>query len=250
MDDKTRNLAITTCILAGQILIENGSNMDRVNDTVYRMGRAAGLKSFQVFTTVTGMVASSDHLPNAQAVDIRVRKNNLRKVAEVNDVSRRFVKGKLTLTQTYAELSAIDRDQTNLPEWLQCVAAAVLSGALLVIFTGDYGDVIESSLIGGIGYWVFLVLFRKFQIKYISEFSAAVVVGVSAMLLQKVGIVANANATIIGSIMPLVPGIPLTNAARDFVAGNLISGPSRALEALLTAAAIASAIVLVLRYVA
>ncbi len=58
MEDQERNLAITTCILAGQILIENGSNMDRVNDTMYRMGSAAGLKSFQVFTTVTGIVAA------------------------------------------------------------------------------------------------------------------------------------------------------------------------------------------------
>ena len=87
MEDQERNLAITTCILAGQILIENGSNMDRVNDTMYRMGSAAGLKSFQVFTTVTGIVASSDHQPNAQAVDIRVRKNNLRKIAQVTKSS-------------------------------------------------------------------------------------------------------------------------------------------------------------------
>ncbi|MCT3440900.1 threonine/serine exporter, partial [Limosilactobacillus fermentum] len=46
----------------------------------------------------------------------------------------------------------------------------------------------------------------------------------------------------------LVPGVPITNAARDIVSGNVISGIARALEAVLTAASIGCAIVLVLRY--
>ncbi|MDF9445940.1 threonine/serine exporter family protein, partial [Limosilactobacillus mucosae] len=50
-------------------------------------------------------------------------------------------------------------------------------------------------------------------------------------------------------VMPLVPGVPLTNAARDLMSGDLISGTSRAVEATLTAIAIGCAIVLVLRYV-
>ena len=41
---------------------------------------------------------------------------------------------------------------------------------------------------------------------------------------------------IIGAIMSLVPGVPITNAARDIVSGNVISGITRALEADLTAA--------------
>lgn len=248
MEDQERNLAITTCILAGQILIENGSNMDRVNDTMYRMGSAAGLKSFQVFTTVTGIVASSDHQPNAQAVDIRVRKNNLRKIAQVNSVSRQFSAGELSLQETYQRLSEVDRDQTNLPEWLQCLAAAILSAVLMVIFTEDVRDIAYGFVIGGIGYWTFLRLFGRFQIKYISEFCSALVIGICTVLLGKLGLVHDTSATIVGSIMPLVPGVPLTNAARDFVSGNLISGPSRALEALLTAASIGCAIVIVLRY--
>ena len=41
---------------------------------------------------------------------------------------------------------------------------------------------------------------------------------------------------------------PLTNAARDLVSGNLISGPTRGIEAILTAVAIGSAIVIVMRF--
>lgn len=37
MTQEETDLAISTCLLAGQILIENGSNMERVNDTMYRI---------------------------------------------------------------------------------------------------------------------------------------------------------------------------------------------------------------------
>ncbi len=44
---------------------------------------------------------------------------------------------------------------------------------------------------------------------------------------------------IIGSIMLLVPGLVITNAIRDTIAGDLLSGLSRTLEAIMIAGAIA-----------
>ena len=80
------------------------------------------------------------------------------------------------------------------------------------------------------------------------EFVSSLLIGVLAILTTKLGWTSNLNDIIIGSVMPLVPGVPLTNAARDLVSGNLISGPTRALEAIITAMAIGCAIVIVLRY--
>ena len=42
----------------------------------------------------------------------------------------------------------------------------------------------------------------------------------------------------IGAVMPLVPGVPLTNAVRDVLAGHILSGISRGTEALISACAI------------
>ena len=44
---------------------------------------------------------------------------------------------------------------------------------------------------------------------------------------------------IIGSIIPLVPGVPLTNSIRDFFNGDYISGTIRLIDTLLIAACIA-----------
>ena len=47
------------------------------------------------------------------------------------------------------------------------------------------------------------------------------------------------NVIIIASIMPLVPGVAITNAGYDTLHGDYISGAARMLEAFVTAAAIA-----------
>lgn len=250
LTEQRRILALRTCVLAGRLLIENGSNMDRVNDTIDRMARRAGLKQFQAFTTLTGIVVGSDQLPNSQVANIRRRQNNLSKVAAVNEVSREFCSGLLQLPEAYAQLRSIDRQGT--PRWqnsLESLAAAVLSAALMIVFTGDVVDWWLALIAGGVSYAAFSFIVRKFKIQYLGEFCASLIIGLIACFGVKLGIAQNANDIIIGGVMPLVPGIPLTNAARDLVSGNLISAPTRGIEALLTAVAIGSAIVLILRFV-
>ena len=47
------------------------------------------------------------------------------------------------------------------------------------------------------------------------------------------------EAVIIACIMPLVPGVAITNAVRDTLNGDYVSGAARALEAFIKALAIA-----------
>ena len=242
-------LALKTCLLAGRLLIENGSNMERVNDTLSRMAKSAGLHDFQAFTTVTGIVVGTINDHHAQVITIRHRKNNLSKIAEVNEVSRELASGLIELPEAHAQLKSIERQTT---EWwqnpLEAFAAAVLSAALMIVFTGDVVDWWAAFIIGGLSYAVFSFVVRKFKIQYLGEFCASLVIGGLAILTVKLGWTQNANSIIIGGVMPLVPGIPLTNAARDLVSGNLISGPTRGIEAILTAVAIGSAIVIIMRF--
>ena len=57
-------------------------------------------------------------------------------------------------------------------------------------------------------------------------------------------------AAIIGGIMPLLSGLAMTTAVRDTVYGDLISGMTRALEALLLAAAVAMGVYVGLKFAA
>ena len=61
----------------------------------------------------------------------------------------------------------------------------------------------------------------------------------AAMLLKAWYPVLNMDTVIISGIMPLVPGVAITNAIRDTLRGDYISGGARVLEAFVTAAAVA-----------
>ena len=118
----------------------------------------------------------------------------------------------------------------------------------MIVFTGNVSDSWAGFLAGGVGYGAFSYLLRKYKIQYLGEFCSSLIIGILAVIFVKMHLANNINDIIIGAVMPLVPGVPLTNAARDLVSGNLISGPTRGIEAILTAVSIGSAIVIVLHF--
>ena len=77
----------------------------------------------------------------------------------------------------------------------------------------------------------------------INEFFINIVGGALAMLLslifKSISLVVKFDGLVIGSIMLLVPGLAITNAIRDTIAGDLVSGLARAIEAFLVAIGIA-----------
>ena len=83
-------------------------------------------------------------------------------------------------------------------------------------------------------------------VKFFSEFiSAAVVIAIAAFF-TKIGWAHNQDIITIAGVMPLVPGILITNAIRDLMAGELIAGMSRGVEASLTSFAIGAGVAIVL----
>lgn len=53
---------------------------------------------------------------------------------------------------------------------------------------------------------------------------------------------------IISGVMPLVPGVLITNAVRDMMAGHLTAGIAKGTEAFLTAFAIGSGVAVVVAF--
>ena len=63
-----------------------------------------------------------------------------------------------------------------------------------------------------------------------------------AMLFYISGFALAYDKTIIGVLMLLVPGVTLTNGARDFIAGDFFAGTYTLIEALLSAVGIAAGV--------
>lgn len=244
----TDELIIATCLKAGKIMVENGSEISRVNDTMMRIAQNAGVQTANVYVTITGVMMSIQGRNATQIASVTKRTIDLEKVTQVNQLSREFADQRIDLPTLHSRLNQLDAAARSFPLWLQLVGAALVAGPLMIMFRNETVNTWPTVVIGTLGYLVFWLLNRYLKIKFLSELVAALFIGLSAEWACQFGWGTNMNDIIIGALMPLVPGVPLTNAVRDTLAGNFISGPARGVEALISAAALGFGIAVVITW--
>lgn len=233
---------VRLCLLAGKIMLQSGAETYRVEDTMSRMATAMGLVSSHSSVTPTVIMFQAGDTGSAQLIRIAERTIDLQKVAAVNDISRKLSSGAITTQAAHGLLVEIDLSKHAYPVFLQITAAAISTGCFTLMFKGELSDFIPGVLCGGLAFSAFILLHRLVKVKFFAEFTASLLVGLLAMLLVTLGIGVSLDKIIIGSVMPLVPGLVITNAVRDLMAGHLVSGLSRGAEAFLTAFAIGAGI--------
>ena len=86
--------------------------------------------------------------------------------------------------------------------------------------------------------------------KIITKLLGAALVTAVAAVCMVVGVGRDMDKIIIGSIMPLVPGIAMTMAIRDFFNGDYLSGTIRLMDALIIGLSIAAGVGAVLTFAA
>lgn len=245
MEPVSTDFLLETCLLAGKIMMESSAEMYRVEDTMNRIALACGNYRLVSYVTQTGLFVGIDGTSTIRMVQITRRSINLEKVSKVNDLSRQFVAGTLTPTELLQKLQQLDQEKIFFPMSWQIISAAVISGTLMILFGGGWSDLLLTTVIGGAAYAVYYYSVYVFRIKFLSEFFAALLIGIAAILSVKLGLGTNQDMIIIGCVMPLVPGVQITNAIRDLLAGHYLSGVSRGTEALITATMIAFGIAIV-----
>lgn len=250
MDNKSNQTfdIIEVCLLAGKIMLRSGAETYRVEDTMMRIAAAYGILHSHSFVTPTGIIFSIDSHYPTKLVRIMDRSTDLQKVAKVNGVSRLISSGELTVNEAFEYLKEIERDAHAYPIWVQIAAASIASGCFLIMFQGDWNDFLPALIAGGIGFSCLIYIHQLVEIKFFAEFLASFVIGLIAVLFVSLNIGTELDKIIIGSVMPLVPGLLITNAVRDLMAGHLVSGISKGAEAFLTAFAIGAGVAVVFSF--
>lgn len=241
-------LVMETCLLAGEIILKNGGETYRAEDTMALIAKAAGMNSVNSFVTPTCIILSYRHLDHdyTRMIRTQIRTIDLNKVTLVNEVSRNYVAGKINLTHAFLQLQEIDKKKLLYPLWLQNVAAGGSSGAFAALFGAGWSDLIPATFAGAIVNMSVAYFEPYLRIKFFNEFFAALLGGLLVLLCYKVNPKLQLDLMIIGTMIPLFPGIAVTNSLRDLMAGDLMAGVSRGIEALLTAFAVAIATVTLL----
>jgi uncharacterized membrane protein YjjP (DUF1212 family) len=237
---------IEACLLAGKIMLQSGAETYRVEDTMTRIAASFGILHSDSYVTPTGIIFSIGGAEPTKLVRIVNRTTDLHKVTVVNSISRSISSGELSLEEALNQLKEIEVSELAFPIWLQILAASIASGCFLIMFQGGWSDFLPACLAGGGGFICFLYVNRIIEIKFFAEFSASLTIGLLALVFVLLGFGHELDKIIIGSVMPLVPGLLITNAVRDLMAGHLVSGISKGAEAFLTAFAIGAGISVVI----
>ena len=233
------------CLTAGRLMIEGGSEMYRVEDTMLRIARNADINDPRVFATPTCVFMSLDGGKLSQMKQIRDRNINLELVDRVNELSREFATKKIDLSELKNRIIEV-ANAPSFPMWMQ-----ILSATLMVLFMDDYDwvDFPGAALVGAIGFWAYYEFKKYTKVRFLSELIAAMIMGVLALGLNYLYPKMIIDNILIGALMTLVPGLAMTNALRDLFMGDLLSGIVRMCDAILSALALGGGVGLVLKFV-
>lgn len=223
---------------AGRILLENGAETSRVEDTMARICYAYGASVVDSYVTPTLLILSFslDNELQHNIKRIQTRNTNLSKVSAVNALSRAIVTNPLDLDELSIKLDEID-NTTSYRDYELLFGAAICVFGFAYFFGGNLKDAIVSMVIGLVTYKLLLSLEG---ISFTTFFKYSVCGALMTLLAIIAGYfnLCNRDIVIISTIMLLVPGLAITNAIKDTVNGDLVSGMARAVEAIFIAVAI------------
>ncbi len=242
MEEKLSATALLADLLnMAEAMLVSGSEITRVEDTITRMGLAYGASHMNVFV-ITSCIIVTMATPDGQELTQTRRVlvaggTDFNKLERYNDLSRRCCSGTVDAHHLGAEVKAISDARPS--RWSMYLGSVLASGGFAVFFGG--------SLIDGAVAALFAVLICLLQEKLLplcmnqlafNMICSLIVGGLTGICTRALPIL-HLDKIMIGYIMLLIPGLAMTNAVRNILVGNTISGIMRFTEALLWAAALA-----------
>ena len=217
---------------AGHILLENGAEISRVEDTMERISSHYGVHTGHFFVLSNGIFTTSSSNKYANVEFIPIRGIQLSKVVEVNRLSYRIAADKVSLTQARAELDAI-RDEPMKPAWEQIVGSAVGAAGFCAVFGGGFMDCAAAFVVGTLLYLFLLFVSSRYLSKIVGGICNSLVATLLCLASYRLGFGSSLSNIIIGAIMPLIPGVPFVNGVRDLADSDYIAGTTRLTDAML-----------------
>ena len=101
---------LNIAVLAGEIMLRSGAETYRVEDTMKHILNTARTEVAEAFVMMTGIVATLDN-PDMEMLTamrrVHDRGTNMHRIVQVNEISRRYCRGEMTVEETYEELKQI-----------------------------------------------------------------------------------------------------------------------------------------------
>ena len=231
---------------AGHILLENGAEISRVEETMTRIASAYGIEDESFFVLSNGIIATGQHYARAEFIPIKG--TQLAKVVEVNQLSRDVTEKRMPVETLRQRIQAI-RTMPGKVWWEMTLGIALGVSSFSILFGGSLVDAL-ATLVAGVLLGLFMTFVSPHLSRLVGNVAGGLVGGILCILLYRLAMgieglpqlhLAN---MIIGTIIALVPGVPFTNGMRDLANEDYIAGTTRLTDAFLVFLCIALGVAL------
>lgn len=225
----------------GEALIKSGAEIFRVEDTLNRMAKACGALDVNVFV-ITSSIVITIEFPDGEVLTQtkRVRNygnNDFIKLGQLNEISREFCASPFSSKELEQRILQICNAPNLNKEQL---LGNIIAGVSFTVFFG--GNLIDGIIGGLAAIWIWILqqyvqpyCMNQIAFQFVVSFLTSSFICVFCTIFPFLSM----NKIMIGDIMLIVPGLMATNALRDVLIGDTISGIMRFIEATLLAAVLA-----------
>lgn len=230
---------LKVALLAGEILMQSGSEVYRAEDTARIISKSFGVDA-ECFFMPTGIFISGfgeDNKPISLMKRVTHRTVDLHKIEMVNTFSRRINEENLSIEDAEKELLRIlEGPYFKFPVML--IAAAITAPVYTLLFKGTVTDALIAAPISAVIFLINSGISKVGFFQFFSLFVSGIIAGALTIFAKEMYPPINIDKVIAGAIMILVPGIAITSAIKDALKGDLVSSISRIGESLLTVVAV------------
>ena len=234
---------LEVALSAGKMLLSNGAESYRVEETIERICNSYNLEC-ECMVTPKGVFVSildGNEEKETSLKKIKVKRVDLYRIELVNSFSRNIQNNHIS----YEEAKKLLKDINMAPYFkfpVRLFAASMTSFNYSLFFNGTLYDSIVSAVISAGIYFMLEKTSRVGFFQFLEFFLSGFIIGGVSVLSENLLPSVTKGNVITGAIMILLPGVALTNGIKDILYDDFLSGMVKFGEAMLIIIAVGSGI--------
>lgn len=230
------------CMLdMGQMLLECGAEISRVEDTLSRICKAYGARHADAFV-ITAFISLSIEFSDTDSLTETRRiysssGTDFTRLERLNELSRHICHQVIPVSSLRNALNEIA--MLTKPHYEFLAGSILAAGSFAVFFGGSMYDGIASAMFAYIVCLLQGCLGGTKINPAASNLLISFIIGLCVGVVCKLIPALHMDKILIGDIMLLIPGLAMTNAVRNMLVGNTISGVVRLTECFIWALSLA-----------
>jgi uncharacterized membrane protein YjjP (DUF1212 family) len=231
---------LTLALWAGSIVMENGGNTIRVEETVHRLGTAMGAEWLEVFATPSGIIATDLYAGEHRTKVWRIVTANvdLSRLAAVSDLVRSAAPVGIDCRVVRQRLEQIAAQPRVYSERATTSAVALACASFAILFGGGAREFLATLVAAVLSQLTRTWLTRRRLSRPMTTGIAAAVGSMLAFeLAQGIG-APRPDLAMLSAVLLLVPGVFLVSSITDLITGHVLSAVAKAANVVLLTASI------------